>query len=221
MVDVDFIEIGTSYFGTLIQKATDDDIGFSVEPLKHYLDQLPDRKNVTKVNYAIVRDGDVDYMDVYHILPDVLWDTHNNPDSYPEHQRKLPDYLLGCNRMGEYHPLHLKYMRGKPRDLRPLVQIDKVKVSSVSNFMQEFQIGKIKYLKTDTEGMDAPIVQGFLDWAEPKGPEFFPQKVQFESYPLKKSRREAEELIERMHKLNYETTLVKMPNITLEYRGGI
>jgi len=32
----DFIEIGTSYFQTLIEEASDDSLGLSVEPLRIY-----------------------------------------------------------------------------------------------------------------------------------------------------------------------------------------
>ena len=52
-LDLDFVEIGTSNFETLIQLASEDSKGLSVEGLKMYQDQLPDKPNVQKVNAAI------------------------------------------------------------------------------------------------------------------------------------------------------------------------
>jgi Asp-tRNA(Asn)/Glu-tRNA(Gln) amidotransferase A subunit family amidase len=40
MKDVDFIEIGTSDFWTLIETADDSTIGFSIDPLQMYLGDL-------------------------------------------------------------------------------------------------------------------------------------------------------------------------------------
>ena len=40
----DFVEIGTSDFNTLLQSSKDQR-GLSIEPLKIYLDKLPNKKN--------------------------------------------------------------------------------------------------------------------------------------------------------------------------------
>jgi hypothetical protein len=53
-IDLDSIEIGTSDFDTLIESASANTVGFSIEPIKYYLDNLPDKPNVTKINKAIV-----------------------------------------------------------------------------------------------------------------------------------------------------------------------
>ena len=61
-----FVEIGTSDFDTEIQKAGDSDVGLSVEPLKKYLDRLPNKPNCVKVNelkkrgYAIKYQNETD-----------------------------------------------------------------------------------------------------------------------------------------------------------------
>ena len=52
-LDLDFVEIGTSNFETLIQLASEDSKGLSVEGLKMYQDELPDKPGVVKVNAAI------------------------------------------------------------------------------------------------------------------------------------------------------------------------
>ena len=53
MKDVDFIEIGTSDFWTIIESADDSMIGFSIDPLQMYLDNLPNKPNVQKCCLAI------------------------------------------------------------------------------------------------------------------------------------------------------------------------
>ena len=64
-IHYDFIEIGTSDFHTLIESATDKTIGLSIEPIKTYLDRLPNKENVLKVQ-AAVSDSD-STIEIYHI----------------------------------------------------------------------------------------------------------------------------------------------------------
>jgi len=45
----DFVEIGTSDFDTLIETATDATRGLSIEPVRYYLDRLPERAGVKKL----------------------------------------------------------------------------------------------------------------------------------------------------------------------------
>lgn len=49
----DFVEIGTSNFDTLIEKADDNILGISVDIIKYYIDKLPNKKNVKKYNIGI------------------------------------------------------------------------------------------------------------------------------------------------------------------------
>lgn len=48
LMDYDFIEIGTSNFDTLIQSADDNAKGISVDAVKYYIDNLPDKLNCKK-----------------------------------------------------------------------------------------------------------------------------------------------------------------------------
>ena len=48
---LDYIEIGTSDFDTLVQNT--DLTGLSIDPLKIYLDALPNKVNNIKINAAI------------------------------------------------------------------------------------------------------------------------------------------------------------------------
>ena len=54
MIDLDFVEIGTCNFETLIQECASDAKGISIEPISDYLNQLPDKENV-KNNKEIKR----------------------------------------------------------------------------------------------------------------------------------------------------------------------
>ena len=65
LTDYDFIEIGTSNFDTFIQKANDKKKGISVDAVKYYIDCLPDKKNVLKLNVGISNVNSV--LDVYYI----------------------------------------------------------------------------------------------------------------------------------------------------------
>lgn len=162
-MNLDFLEIGTSNFETLLQTCKDSDIGISVEPLKFYLDDLPDRPNVKKVNAAITHNKPSKSMNIFYIPPEIV-DKH-----------KLPSWFKGCNKIGNYHPLHIKH------NVKDYVQILEVPLKNVNEFMEEHNIKKIKFLKIDTEGHDCIILKGFFEFMKEKGVEYYPSKIQFES----------------------------------------
>jgi hypothetical protein len=95
--DYDFIEIGTAFFDTLIEKANDEQYGLSIEPITEYLDRLPDKKNVTKINGAVVADEDINGLDVYYIQEEII-DRFN-----------LGIWMKGCNSVGKPHDFHTNY----------------------------------------------------------------------------------------------------------------
>ena len=45
-MNYNFIEIGTADFDTVIEHATDNIVGLTIEPIKYYIDKLPLKKNV-------------------------------------------------------------------------------------------------------------------------------------------------------------------------------
>ena len=67
---LDFIEIGTSDYNTILESCSDNQKGISIEPLKFYLDNLPDRSNVTKINAALVSDNTINSVKTYFIAPE-------------------------------------------------------------------------------------------------------------------------------------------------------
>ena len=88
-IDYDFIEIGTSNFDTLIGSCSETSVGLSIEPIKTYLDSLPNKLNVTKVCASI---SDVDgEIDIYNI-PLINIHKHN-----------LPIWVKGTNSVSKPH----------------------------------------------------------------------------------------------------------------------
>lgn len=162
-MNIDFLEIGTSNFDTLLEDVNDNIVGISVEPIKHYLDALPNRKNVIKVNTAITANRTTDSIDVYYIPEKVI------------NELNIGSWMKGCNRINEYHPLHIK------GNFQKYVKIEKVPLINIDEFLIKYNIRTIKYLKIDTEGHDVIILKGLFNYLKTKSIEYFPQKILFES----------------------------------------
>lgn len=184
-MDLDFVEIGTSNFDTLIQTCSDKDTGISVEPLLFYLNDLPDRPNVKKVNMAITHNKPSNLMYIYYIPPEVV-DKFN-----------LPVWFKGCNKIGNYHPLHIYH------NVKQHVEILKVQLLNVDEFMKMFEIRKIKFLKIDTEGHDTTILKGFHEFMVKNGVEYYPSKIKFESNEHTSSK-DVDNIISMYVKLGYK-----------------
>jgi FkbM family methyltransferase len=162
-MNLDFLEIGTSNFDTLLQSCKNDEIGISVEPLKFYLDDLPDKPNVKKICAAITTNKQSDYMNIFYIPPDVV------------DRQKLPQWFKGCNKIGNYHPLHIEHR------VEQYVKIDKVPLVNIDEFLQTNNIQTIRFLKIDTEGHDYIIMKGLYEYLKDKSDIQYPRKIQFES----------------------------------------
>jgi len=157
----DFIEIGTSDFDTLIETANDDTVGISVEPLKCYLDNLPNPKNVKKINCAISADNSQGYVDVYYI-PDEIVKKNN-----------LIWWVKGCNKVGYYHYNHAL--------CRDLVVIEKnVLQIPISQLFIDNSVDSVDFLKIDTEGSDCFILHHLLNYLQSKSISSYPKKIKFE-----------------------------------------
>jgi hypothetical protein len=160
LVDYDFIEIGTSNFDTLIQQS-DDEIGISVDCVKYYLDCLPDKPNVRKIHIGISDRRAT--MNVYYI---------------PEDQIRihgLPDWFRGCNCINNHHPLHIKH------GVEHLCEISVVQVIPAHELFYTNRVGKLKFLKIDTEGHDCTILNSLFKYIKYLPRELYPAKIQFES----------------------------------------
>jgi hypothetical protein len=190
MLDLDFIEIGTADFDTLIQVATPEQRGISIEAVPHYINKLPNIPNVTKLNVAIVTEEQKEkspYIDVYYVPEPTIW------------QYGLGDWMKGCNSVGRPHDFHTKYFHNpsiwhhatdeerssfETRDLvkEGLVREDHIPCITYSMLMNQFEVGKVKLLKTDTEGQDAELLIDIINnyYIKYNKLNDLPEKIMFE-----------------------------------------
>jgi len=185
MINYDFIEIGTSDFDTLTQECDENAVGLCVEPIKEYLDNLPSKKNVKKINCAISFDNTQSDIDVYYIPVEVL--KKNN----------LPLALRGCNRINEYHHQHIT------RKITRLVQTYKIQQISISSLLIDNNVREINHLKIDTEGGDCYILKNLFLYLDKKNRIFYPKKITFETNLLTEKKL-IEETIILMESKGYE-----------------
>jgi FkbM family methyltransferase len=166
----DFIEIGTSDFETELQKSDDETFGISIEPIKYYLDRLPNKKNILKVNAAVSnRTGTVE---VFYI---------------PEETIKkfgLPDYVKGQNSIGSPHPETLKWdhLGVTINDITS----ETVEVLNFETIVKNYNVDSIGFLKIDTEGHDCVIVNDYIDFCL-ANTNLIADKIMFESNILTNS----------------------------------
>jgi len=164
MTHYDFVEIGTSEFNTLIENANDEVVGLSIEPITHYLNNLPNPKNVKKINCAIVeneyKENDIS---IFYIPPETF-------QKFPN----LDKNFRGCNSIGSPHKSLIRF------GLKHLLVQSKVPVKTIKQLFIEYQIQSIDYLKIDTEGYDCFILNSMLDFLEINQNIEYPKKILFE-----------------------------------------
>jgi FkbM family methyltransferase len=157
----DFIEIGTSDFFTILQQ-DNPGVGLSIEPLKIYLDKLPNKEGVTKVNCAI---SDTDgVVDVYWI----------DPEDIKKHN--LPDWLRGCNSIINPHPTAFAEL--KVRGISDIYKKTTCETISWNTLIERYNVESVDHLKIDTEGHDCIILQSILK------SKVFPKTIVFENNSL-------------------------------------
>jgi hypothetical protein len=164
-MNFDFVEIGTSNFDTLIQDADENTYGITIEPVKEYLECLPNPKNVIKLNCAVSFDKSLNDIDLYHIKQEII------------KENKLKKFLRGCNCIGKYHPMHIKY------DLQHLVTITRIKQINLEYLITKYNVESINYLKIDTEGGDCEILKELAELIELNRVEK-PKRIKFETNSL-------------------------------------
>jgi hypothetical protein len=162
----DFVEIGTSNFDTLIQTAGDSTRGISIEPIQYYLDALPSPPGVTKLKCAVSRSNRSEILEVYYVPEHLV------------HEHGLPDWLRGCNSIGDYHLQH------HILNVKHLVVRDQVECVPIGILFEQQNITELDYLKIDTEGSDCDIMLHLLDYLKTQPHSRWPRRVLFESNEL-------------------------------------
>lgn len=183
LIDYDFIEIGTSNFDTLIQSADDNTKGISVDAVKYYIDQLPDKLNCKKINVGISNINST--LDVYYIPENII------------KQNNMDNWFKGCNCINNYHPLHIQH------NVSHLCEIDKVKVITTYELFYQNNVRNVKYLKIDTKRDDSTIVKTLFFYIKFLPIVFYPNKILFKTNEHSDSK-EVDEIIHLYCSIGYK-----------------
>jgi len=160
----DFIEIGTSDFETLIDTASHDTVGLSIEPIKYYLDKLPNKDNVKKLNYAVLPTDTSEEMHIHYVPEDKI----ENKDFW---------WIKGCCQVGKNHPALEGWGDNIVRE--------KINTISVADLIVKYNITSVAHLKIDTEGSDCGILNAWLDYCVATDQNsVLPKTIKFEANTL-------------------------------------
>ncbi len=185
----DFIEIGTSDFETEIQECSEDSVGLSIEPISYYLQKLPNKKNVTKINCAVSNyDGKIK---IFYISEENI-KKHN-----------YPDFLRGCNSVEKVHPV----LKGSFFNINvpdELITCEEVEVKTLKTIFKNYFVESINHLKLDTEGHDCTILDSYYDLCV-ENHNLFANKISFENNELTNQQHLAT-IIEKFKSFNYSFT---------------
>jgi hypothetical protein len=167
MVFYDFIEIGTSDFDTEIEK-NDNKVGISVEPIKYYLDRLPNKEKCIKLNLGI---SNYNGKCIVNYLSEETIRKYN-----------FPGWVRGCNSINSYHKTVTTLCNNIGIDIEKISEKDSVDIKTLYTFMLELSITGVYYLKIDTEGHDVIILKKFYE--EIQDNMYLPHVILFESNVL-------------------------------------
>lgn len=155
----DFVEIGTCDYHTLLEGCSATEIGLSVEPIKIYLDRLPNKSNVTKVNLAVSSEDK---------MVDLYWVEPHNQEKYNL------SFTKGWGTIIKPHKGHSESEMMLNTGMLSKHQIEAV---SWGTLAKRYDIEQVKYVKIDAEGHDCIIVNSILDYTEIP----YPEKISFET----------------------------------------
>ena len=182
----DFIEIGTSDFDTLLQKANPTTIGLSVEPLNYYLEKLPNKPGVTKVNAALSNtDG---HLEIYHIPVREI------------ERYGLPYWVRGCNSLSKPHQFMMDSIGVELYN--QIVQVDRVPTITWTTLINRYNIESVDVIKIDTEGHEYIILKDYFDMCK-DNPAMYANKITFE-YNENSDRSALDELISSVDVYDFE-----------------
>jgi hypothetical protein len=164
---LDYLEIGTSDFGTIVQAVDEMPYmaqlkkvlrGTSVDAMSVYLDRLPTHPtNHRKLNFAVTG---------VHPHPATLPVYFIEPSDIATYG--LEDFLRGCNRVGAPHPLAVSELNRT--SLSHLLQKREVPVASIPELLLLVGACRLSLLKVDVEGLDAELMLSYVAflWANPQ-----------------------------------------------------
>ena len=153
----DFVEIGTCDYHTLLEWCPPNHTGLSVEPIKTYLDRLPDKPNVTKVNVAISSENKI---------VDLFWVEPHNQDKYN---------LSFTKGWGTIIKPHRGHSAAQMMLETGMLSNHKIEAITWTTLTERYEIESVDLVKIDTEGHDCVVVNSILDST------IYPQRIEFET----------------------------------------
>ena len=188
----DFIEVGTSDWGTLTQFCAGEDDkavlasevrtsidslrwvrGLAVEPVREYLDALPQLPRVSKVESAMGEfSGDAT---VYMVSAENI---QRYMYKYSVQGRDVMWYAKSLSCVGRPHPQLSWMLREVGRD--DLLEQRSIRVLSWADLCALHSVASVDVVQLDCEGMDCAVLRGLLTHCE-RDPASLPRLIQFEA----------------------------------------
>ena len=176
-MNYDFVEIGTCDYHTLLESCLENEIGLSVEPIKIYLDRLPNKSNVTKVNVAISSENK---------MVDLFWVEPHNQEKYNL------NFTKGWGTIISPHNGHHEALMMLEKGILSKNQIEAI---TWQTLVERYNIETVKYVKIDAEGHDCIIVNSILE------SKIQPLKISYETTHCKLT--ELEDTCNKLQKNDY------------------
>jgi len=187
---LEYLEIGTCDFNCeCLKKIYKNKLGMCIEPLKYYLDKLPNRKNLIKVNCAIFNKsgkGKIFYVSEEDII-----------------KLNLPKWLKGCSSLNKRHWI-FDCKNHFPNGI-PVKEKD-VDILSFADLVKIYKIESINFLKIDTEGCDSYILENYLKYSE-TNKKILAKKIKFE-FNRESNKEHTLKIIELLKLNNYKFTKI-------------
>ena len=188
----DFIEVGTSDWGTLLQCCAGEDNaaalakeirtsidslrwarGLAVEPVREHLDALPQLPRVTKVESAM---GEFSGEDTLYMVSNENIQRHMY--EYSVLGLDVMWYAKSLSCVGRPHPQLSWMLREVGRD--DLLEQRSIRVLSWADLCTLHGVASVDIVQLDCEGMDCAVLRGLLTHCE-NNPASLPRLIQFEA----------------------------------------
>jgi len=150
MSTFNFIDIGTADFR--YTEAAPDETGIYVEPLKYYLDKIPDCANCVKENVAISSPAGT--VSIFYVPEELIY------------KHKLPHWIKGCNSINNYHPTVVNRLQKNNLDVDSIIKKLEVPCITLADLFKKHNVTHVQKLKIDTEGHDCHIVMQLVDYMQ-------------------------------------------------------
>lgn len=186
-----YIDIGTSDFSTSIPLLKPGEMGLYVEPIFHYLANLPNLPGVVKAPFAI--SDKCGYGTMYYVAENNI------------HSHQLPQWVRGCNSFNRPHQL-------LSRELDQSVPVEKLTVPCITfeELLRIYHVDTARCLNIDTEGHDHVILAQVLLFVE----KLQVERIMFEYIRSNDNVAELDQLLAQFHLLNF-TAVTDSDNIIL------